>query len=96
MILTDFQKNSCTIFYLRYTRDMNTALLSSGIHLALLVGLLVSLIIFGYFSWTLTHHWAMYNFHTALKKTVLRIYFVASIITLLTLVFFIGIYFFGI
>ena len=52
----------------------------------------VFVIIFIYFGITLNHHWNYYSFNAQIKRIMKSLYFFVSILILLILLFFIGLY----
>ncbi len=61
----------------------------------LLIIFAVTLIIFGYFSITLVHHWNYYSFNIQIKRILKGIYFFVSILIILALFLLIGLYILG-
>jgi cellobiose-specific phosphotransferase system component IIC len=74
---------------------MEATVAISGIETFLMILFLVFLIIFIYFGFTFNHHWSFYQFNSQFKKVAQGLYFLVSILILLSMLFFIGIYILG-
>ncbi len=71
---------------------METAALASTLTLALPIIFLVLIVVFVYFAFTFVHHWGYYEFNANFKRIAQWLYIVVSILILLAIAFFIGIY----
>lgn len=74
---------------------MEATVAMSSIETFLIILFLVFLIIFIYFGFTFNHHWNFYQFNSQFKKIAQGLYFLVSILILLSMLFFIGIYILG-
>lgn len=74
---------------------MNQELVMSIIEPGLLVLFLAFVIVYIYFGITLVHHWNFYSFNVQIKRVMKGLYFFVSSMTLLVLLFFIGLYILG-
>lgn len=73
---------------------METVMLASSIRTALPILFLVMVVIFVYFAITFIHHWGYYSFNNKIKRIAQSTYIVVSLLILVALAFFIGIYMF--
>ncbi len=74
---------------------MNPTVFMSIIEPILLMVFLGFLVLFVYFGITFVHHWNFYSFNVQSKRIMQGLYFFGSIVILLTLLFFIGLYIVG-
>ncbi len=74
---------------------MNPETFLPTIETALFGLLLVFILVFVYFGFTFNYHWNQYSFDLQFKRIVEGTYFFVSVLLLLTLLFFIGLYMFG-
>ncbi len=74
---------------------METAAIASTLSLALPIIFVVLVVVFVYFAFTFVHHWGYYEFNANFKRVAQWLYVVVSILILLAIGFFIGIYLMG-
>jgi hypothetical protein len=82
-------------FNLLYNTNMPSSVYISLIEPVLLIIVLAFMVVFVYFGITLVHHWNFYSFNIQIKRMMQGLYFFVSGMTMLLLLFFIGLYIFG-
>ncbi len=73
---------------------MGVSAIASSIESFVFIAFVVLVVIFVYFGFTFNHHWSFYSFNSQFKKVAQGLYYFFSVLILLTILLFIGLYIF--